>query len=211
MLLLDWLRGLFNIGSNASSTSSAAKEMASGVDAAFAIADATHATPSEYSEAQLLEARLHVHLKKIAALGDQYTSFIEQYLSHEIITMLSAAAAVKMTLTKQDIKPHSTTITCAPISYWLCTVPCAYNEAKQWFSKACDGYVKLLDQALSSDSFRLFQCELLVHIVFGYASGKYWVDMTILPITQQQFHIAPVMPVDLLTEKELALLTTHSS
>ena len=59
----------------------------------------------------------------------------------------------------------------------------------------------MLDRALVS--VRSADCEILVHIVFGRTKKDGWVNMTIFPFGSKQFDFKPILPVDLLTEKEL--------
>jgi hypothetical protein len=153
------------------------------------------------SDLELFSTRFGDHLQRIHALGGLYSSFTEQYLSHDVVSMLSAAASEKMALTRSDRKEHSMAVSNKPVSYWICTIPCSVPDAKTWFGEAYGGYSQLLDRALVS--VRSAGCEVLVHIVFGRTKKDGWVNVTILPFGSKQFDFKPILPVDLLTENAL--------
>jgi hypothetical protein len=161
-----------------------------------------HAAGPPPDDHGLFVSRLEGHLRRVEAVGDSYRLFVRRYLSGDVISTLSAFAANKMALTRSDRKEHSVCFTESPISYWVCTVPYSIPDAKKWFGRAYGGYSKLLEQAWNSDQFRSLQCEVLVHVVYGWTEKDAWVNMTIFPIGSDGFGISPILPVDLLTEAE---------
>ncbi|MDI3466830.1 MAG: hypothetical protein OJF50_005651 [Nitrospira sp.] len=156
----------------------------------------------EEGDREIFATRFGDHLKRVNTLGGPYSAFIEQYLSGDVLPVLSAGAAEKMALTRSDFKEHSYCYSRAPVSYWICTIPYSVPDAKQWFVDAYGGYSKLLERAWNSDYFKDFGCEVLVHVVFGRPTEGGWVNLTIFPVGTQRFGIKPVLPIDLLTEGE---------
>jgi hypothetical protein len=157
----------------------------------------------DQDDGELFTTHLTGHIKRVNALGGSYASFVGQYFSSEVISMLSAAATEKMALTRSDSKEHSFCCSQAPVSYWICTIPYSVPEAKKWFGNAYGGYSKLLERAWSSDHFRGPGCEVLVHVVFGRTRRDGWVNVTIFPVGSERFGIKPILPLDLLTEAEM--------
>lgn len=158
------------------------------------------------SHGELFIKHFNDHLSRINAYGGAYSSFVKEYFPNEIITMLAAAAADKMTLTQADLKEHSFCVTKSPISYWICTLALSIDGARSWFMRSYGGYSKLLERAWNSDHYRVPNCEVLVHIVYGRTGATGWVNMTIFPVSSHgfvsRFGIKPILPSDLLTEAE---------
>ena len=154
---------------------------------------------------QLLASRLADHVARVNTLGGSHSKFIDEHLTSDIVQSLSTAAAEKMALTQLDHREHSFCFSRTPVSYWICTVPYSVIDAKTWFGNAYGGYSKLLERAWNSEHFKQFDCEVLVHVVFGRASGETWVNLAIFPVGTQRFGIKAVLPVDLLTEAETNL------
>lgn len=160
-------------------------------------------TKSAADEAAIFTDRLGKHLVRIEAAGDPYKSFVSEYFTPSIVSLLAKATAEKMALTQSDGSEHSFAISKAPVCYQVCTLDSRVAEAKSWFGKRYGGYSKILDHALGSSTFRGPGCEVLVHIVYSQKRSHAWVNMTILPFESNTFSFQPILPVDLLTEAEL--------
>lgn len=145
------------------------------------------------------------HLHRVSGQSQPLSLFIGEYISREVISMLSIAAAQKMTLTLADSKEHSVSFSKAPVSFCICTIPFPRQTARQWFLGTYGGYFKLLGRIIGSDDFQQSECKVLVHIVFGAGTDN-WVTLTILFLDKVKFPFNGVVPPELLTQEERALL-----
>ena len=82
------------------------------------------------SDLELFSTRVRDHLQRINALGGLYSSFTEQYLSNDVVSMLSAAASEKMSLTRSDGKEHSVAVSKQPVAIGFARSPILYLTQK---------------------------------------------------------------------------------
>lgn len=156
----------------------------------------------EVDDKKLFNERLSDHRLRMLAASAQYAPFLHEYLSDDIIDILTQVAAEKMGLTINDKKEHSQALAKAPICYTVCTIPVSLNRAADWFESRYGGYFKVLEGLWNSTVFTATGCEVLFHVTYGREGKSGWVNVSVFPIKSARFSFQPIIAIDLLSPSE---------
>jgi hypothetical protein len=150
----------------------------------------------------LFRQRVSDHRSRMMSAGSAHATFLREYLSDEVLSMLAPMAAEKMALTQSDSDEHSFMIAKSPVCYVVCTIPVELPQGAGWFERRYGGYGELLARCWNSDIYRSSGCQVLCHITYGRTKSGAWTNITVFPMRSTSFTFDPILAIDLLSAAE---------
>ena len=154
--------------------------------------------------------RMSTHRDRIEQASPEHIPFTANHFDNEMLQTLAGLAADKMNLTNTDASVHSISISGNDVAYAVYTMPLNLAEAGQWYANEYGGYMPFLNRMAEVPAISNSDPKLLVHLVFGQAPSDddLWFTMTVLPVDQNQYRFQPLLATDLLTQTEMAELSS---
>jgi hypothetical protein len=155
------------------------------------------------SESQtVLHNVLSEHLHRISAASPDCAQFINQYLDSGTLGILVPAALEKLALSQSDSSQHSFALSRPPVFFNVTTLPIDLAGGRDWFTRACGGYLRYLDQAWSSAAIRSSNCSVWCHVICGPTLAGFWVQLALCSIREPRIITTGVLPIDFLSAEE---------
>jgi hypothetical protein len=163
--------------------------------------------------AKLIASVIGEHRARISDLSPAHGSFLSEYLSEDVVRVLSLHVAPRASATREEKDSRSVAVARDSVFYVVQTVPTILSSAPDWFSREFEGYSKALERCWNSAAFKRDRSDALCHIAVGcvgvsdipQASGL-WVNISVFPVQSSVIRFPAILAMDLLTTAETSTI-----